>query len=293
MAAASSPEIARDWRFVALIGCACFPASLALFYYAVPLGAWIAATSESWLAAFGAGLATALAMLFAGLAHHPAHAGRQLAHARRASTTCRRACACSTATSGWSICNSRYMELYQLSDDVVKPGRTLTSLLEYRIANGTFSRDPEEYRRELVAAMAEGKTITNEVKSATGRMVFVINRPMADGGWVATHEDITERRDAERERASMQEQQQRRAMIEHAIAAFRQRVEDHLRTVTDGAMAMRSTADHAVREFRADLATRRWRGVGVERSQHQCRDRRDRRRRTGRLDRRDQPPARR
>ena len=73
-------------------------------------------------------------------------------------------------------------------------------------------------------------------------MISVINRPMADGGWVATHEDITERRDAERERASMQEQQQRRAMIEQAIAAFRQRVEDHLRTVTDGAMAMRSTA---------------------------------------------------
>ncbi len=40
----------------------------------------------------------------------------------------------------------------------------------------------------------------------------------------------------------MQEQQKRRAIIEQAIAAFRQRVEDHLRTVTDGAMAMRSTA---------------------------------------------------
>jgi methyl-accepting chemotaxis protein len=40
----------------------------------------------------------------------------------------------------------------------------------------------------------------------------------------------------------MQEQQQRRSIIEQAIAAFRQRVEEHLRTVTDGAMAMRSTA---------------------------------------------------
>jgi methyl-accepting chemotaxis protein len=40
----------------------------------------------------------------------------------------------------------------------------------------------------------------------------------------------------------MQQQQQRRAVIEQAIAGFRQRVEDHLRTVTDGAMAMRSTA---------------------------------------------------
>jgi len=40
----------------------------------------------------------------------------------------------------------------------------------------------------------------------------------------------------------MQEQQRQRAKIEQAISAFRRRVEDHLRTVTDGAMAMRSTA---------------------------------------------------
>jgi methyl-accepting chemotaxis protein len=140
------------------------------------------------------------------------------------------------------VCNRRYMDLYQLPDEVVKPGRTLASLLEFRVANGSFSRDPDEYRHGLVTAMALGKTTTAEVKSPTGRVVAVINRPMVDGGWVATHEDITERRDAERERASMQEQQQRRSIIEQAIAAFRQRVEDHLRTVTDGAMAMRSTA---------------------------------------------------
>src|ERR1039458_3270824 len=121
------------------------------------------------------------------------------------------------------VCNRRYMDLYQLPDEVVKPGRTLASLLEFRIANGSFSRDPDEYRQGLVAAMAQGKTTTAEVKSASGRVVAVINRPMADGGWVATHEDITERRDAERERASMQEQQERRSIIEQAIAAFRQR----------------------------------------------------------------------
>ena len=90
--------------------------------------------------------------------------------------------------------------------------------------------------------MAAGNTTSTEVKSKDGRTISVINRPMPGGGWVATHEDITDRRDAERERVSMQEQQQRRATIEEAIAAFRRRVEDHLRTVTEGAMAMRSTA---------------------------------------------------
>ena len=97
---------------------------------------------------------------------------------------------------------------------LAKPGRTLASLLEFRIANGTFSRDPQQYRHDLLTAMAQGTTITTEVKSFDGRTICVINRPMAEGGWVATHEDITERRDAERERASMQEQQERRSMIE-------------------------------------------------------------------------------
>src|SRR5512143_2106705 len=65
---------------------------------------------------------------------------------------------------------------------------------------------------------------------------------MAGGRWAATHEDITERRDAERERVSMQEQQQRRTIIEQAIFVFRQRVEDHLKTVAEGAKAMHATA---------------------------------------------------
>ena len=90
--------------------------------------------------------------------------------------------------------------------------------------------------------MANGTTTHGEITSKDGRTISVINRPMPDGGWVASHDDITERRDAERERISMQEHQQQRAAIEQAINAFRQRVEEHLHMVTDGAMAMRSTA---------------------------------------------------
>src|SRR5664280_1619475 len=254
----SAPEISRDWRLVALIGCVCFPASFALFHYVVPVGAWVTAAPELLVSAFCAGLTTVLAMLLAGNAV-----------TRRMQVDNRRMhVAINNMSQGLCmfdrherlvVCNRRYMDLYQLPDKVVKPGRTLASLLEFRIAKGNFSRDPDEYRKGLVAAMAHGETTTAEVKSASGRVVAVINRPMADGGWVATHEDITERRDAERERASMQEQQQRRSIIEQAIAAFRQRVEEHLRTVTDGAMAMRSTASTLLTSFgqtsqRADSA---------------------------------------
>ena len=241
MAADSAAKFLRDWRFVALIGCVCFPASFALYHYVVPLGAWIAAAPELLVSAIGAGLTSLLAMLAAaiGITRRMHVENRRM---RVAINNMSQGLCMFDRNERLVVCNRRYMELYQLPDEVVTPGRTLASLLEYRISTGSFSRDPDEYRQGLVAAIAQGKTTTAEVKSESGRVVAIINRPMADGGWVATHEDITEQRSVERERASMQEQQERRSVIERAIAAFRQRVEEHLRTVTDGAMAMRSTA---------------------------------------------------
>jgi methyl-accepting chemotaxis protein len=140
------------------------------------------------------------------------------------------------------LCNKRYMELYKLNAEISKPGVTIAEMLKFRAANGTFLPDPEKYRRDLVEAMAQGKTTTNEVRSPDGRIVSVINRGMPQGGWVGSHEDITDRREAETERAAMNLQQQQRALIDQAIAAFRQRVEDHLRMVTEAAMIMRTTA---------------------------------------------------
>ena len=237
----SSPATARDWRWIALIGCACFPASFALFHYALPIGTWVMSTPELMASVFLAGLASLLAMLLAAV-----FITRELqvhnVRMRVAINNMSQGLCMFDHNERLVVCNRRYMEMYKLPADIAKPGRTLASLLEYRIATGSFSRDPDQYRRELLASMAQGTTITTEVKSADGRTIFVSNRPMSGGGWVATHEDITERREAERERASMQEQQQRRATIEQAITGFRQRVEETLRTVTEGAMAMRSIA---------------------------------------------------
>ena len=241
IAAASAPELPRDWRSVALIGCACFPASFALFDYAVPLGAWVTAAPEILVSAFCAGLTTVLAMLIAGIG---SMRRMQVANKRIrvALNNISQGLCMFDGNERPVICNTRYVELYRLAADFVKPGITPTGVLNLRAASGNFGHDLQAYRQGLLAAMARGETTSAEVKSPDGPIISVINRPMAGGGWVGSHEDITERRDAERERSSMQEQQQRRTVIEQAIAAFRQRVEDHLRTVTGGAMAMRSTA---------------------------------------------------
>jgi diguanylate cyclase (GGDEF)-like protein/PAS domain S-box-containing protein len=98
------------------------------------------------------------------------------------------------------VCNQRYLEMYGLSPDMVKPGCTLLDLLQHRIAKGTFSPDPLEYRTDLLATIRQGRTIRRITEIGDGRTIAVVNQPMEGGGWVATHEDITERRQAELER---------------------------------------------------------------------------------------------
>jgi diguanylate cyclase (GGDEF)-like protein/PAS domain S-box-containing protein len=98
------------------------------------------------------------------------------------------------------ICNKRYLDMYGLSPSVVKPGCSLIELLNHRKATGTFSGDAQEYAAALLAGIAKGKTCSVIQELGDGRVITLINEPMADGGWVATHEDITERRMAEKER---------------------------------------------------------------------------------------------
>jgi len=97
------------------------------------------------------------------------------------------------------VCNDRYRQLYNLPPDLLKPGCTVFDLLKYRVANSTFSGNPEEYVRELLATITQGKTIRLEFETGDGRVMTVVNQPMVGGGWVATHEDITE---AKRQEAS-------------------------------------------------------------------------------------------
>ena len=146
------------------------------------------------------------------------------------------------ATERLVVCNSQYYNMYELTSADAKPGSTLSEVLEKRVAKGTFSRDPHEYRKEFLAAVAQGRTIVHEVKSKGGRLLLVTNHPMKDGGWIGTHEDITERRQTELQRDAMQQQEERRTAIESAIATFRSHAEALLQSVTKSASVMRSTA---------------------------------------------------
>ena len=97
------------------------------------------------------------------------------------------------------FCNQRYTEMYALSPDVATPGCRLRDLLNHRIEVGSFSDDPDDYIERLTEGIAEGKTFNRTVNLPDGRAFSVLSKPIAGGGWLATHEDITERqRSAER-----------------------------------------------------------------------------------------------
>jgi methyl-accepting chemotaxis protein len=138
--------------------------------------------------------------------------------------------------------NKRYIEMYGFPPDIVKPGCMLRDVLDYRVAQGNMSENAADYRAKLMATIRAGKSTNNVLNSGNGRIISVINRPTGDGGWVGTHEDITERQQIEKEREEMAARESRRTTIEAAIASFRERVEKLLKTVGGSADAMKGTA---------------------------------------------------
>jgi diguanylate cyclase (GGDEF)-like protein/PAS domain S-box-containing protein len=89
------------------------------------------------------------------------------------------------------VCNQRYIEMYGLSPDVVKPGRYLRDLIVHRNELGFIPVDVDEYCDRILEHVARGETVTEQ--STEGRTIQITHRPLSEGGWVATHEDITER----------------------------------------------------------------------------------------------------
>jgi NO-binding membrane sensor protein with MHYT domain/methyl-accepting chemotaxis protein len=137
--------------------------------------------------------------------------------------------------------NRRYVEMYSLEGRIA-PGCTLPELMQHRFAAGSLDEDPVAYARRAEAAARSGDTFRHVFELPNGRIIAGSNMPRPSGGWVSTHEDITERETVERERAAIQSEQQRRAAIDLAIVEFRQQAAELLGSVKESVGAMRGTA---------------------------------------------------
>jgi len=97
-------------------------------------------------------------------------------------------------------CNRRYADMFGLSHDVIKPGCHIHEAMYHRKERNAFSGNVEEFCADVFRGVAEGKVATKQHQLPNGRAFQVINTPLPQGGWVATIEEITERRNLEQER---------------------------------------------------------------------------------------------
>src|SRR5882724_2431451 len=96
------------------------------------------------------------------------------------------------------VANDRFVTMYDIPPGRVGPGSAVAEIVDLRYEAGSFpamSRDDYLHWRTNVAATNEAKDSIVELQN--GRTFKIRHRPMPGGGWVATHEDITEQRQSE------------------------------------------------------------------------------------------------
>jgi diguanylate cyclase (GGDEF)-like protein len=101
------------------------------------------------------------------------------------------------------IRNKRYCEIYGLSPTQVKHGMLAAELLLLRRSAGSFSGDPVEHLAQVRKVIDSGEAFSRLVELPDGRTISVVSRTSKGGAWVVTHEDITERRQAEKQIAHL------------------------------------------------------------------------------------------
>jgi diguanylate cyclase (GGDEF)-like protein len=101
------------------------------------------------------------------------------------------------------VWNERYAQIYRLPPDFLKVGTPHDAIIADRILRGILKGDSSDSAaRAKISALGQlpkDTTSSRVDEFADGRFMLVTRKPMVDGGWLATHEDITERRRAEAE----------------------------------------------------------------------------------------------
>ncbi|MGL6061365.1 MAG: bifunctional diguanylate cyclase/phosphodiesterase [Bradyrhizobium sp.] len=98
------------------------------------------------------------------------------------------------------LCNHRFIDMFGLSPDVVKPGAHARDVMHHRFSTGSFEGEADEFYEWIQRSIANGEVTRTIAHSAEGRWFQIVNQPLPQGGWVATIEDITERQRIEQER---------------------------------------------------------------------------------------------
>ncbi|MGI9512132.1 MAG: PAS-domain containing protein [Anderseniella sp.] len=90
------------------------------------------------------------------------------------------------------LCNRQYLEMYGFTPEKIKPGMLLSDIMKYSISLGNYRDEDAEAAlktRHNPNRLAHRSTIKQYLRD--GRVMAVMNQPMAGGGSIATYQDIT------------------------------------------------------------------------------------------------------
>lgn len=90
------------------------------------------------------------------------------------------------------LCNAGYCRLYDLPETLTRPGTPLWQILDYRQTAGNAPVQQEAYFDVVVEAALKGSAASENIVLMDGRVIKITHNPMENGGYVATHEDVTE-----------------------------------------------------------------------------------------------------
>jgi signal transduction histidine kinase/CheY-like chemotaxis protein len=110
------------------------------------------------------------------------------------------------------VSNARYAAMYDLPARLTEPGTPLQEILDYRSSIGNAPVDLFTYANQHGALAAKGDTTIFKCELQDGRTVKISHKPMSDGGYVASHEDIT---DAVRSEAILAQAKEHAELAQH------------------------------------------------------------------------------
>ncbi|TFV36246.1 EAL domain-containing protein [Bradyrhizobium frederickii] len=141
------------------------------------------------------------------------------------------------------VCNRQYLEVYDLDPKLVRPGMKLNEIVDLRYSAGSAPKmSKQDYLAWRNSAPVSAENSDTTVELTNGRIVRIRHRPMGDKGWVATHEDITERHRTER---ALAEAKSAAEQAEAAARAAHTHLTEALDVVPEG-LAVFDKHDHLV-----------------------------------------------
>ncbi len=94
------------------------------------------------------------------------------------------------------VSNQRYATMYGLSPEQTKPGTWLGNIFKARVT-GASPEAAKKYVNSLLTVARNRQAAQTVTHLPDGRIVSISHQPMADGGAVAIHQDITAQKQAE------------------------------------------------------------------------------------------------